>query len=65
MSLFSDNLKTKMKEKDMTQELLSKSSGISQGSISLYLRKKNIPNALAIIKMARSLDCSTDELICL
>ena len=60
---FSDNLQSLMKEKNVSQNELSKRSGISIGSINAYLRKQSPPGVKAIVNIAYALDVSTDDLI--
>jgi transcriptional regulator with XRE-family HTH domain len=58
--MFADNLKRAMTERDMTQTLLSASSGIGKSSISQYLSGKNVPNDKAKKRLADALDVSVD-----
>lgn len=45
-----------MEEKGYNQEQLSKTTGISQSSISGYLNARQIPTVKAVINMAYELD---------
>lgn len=59
---FSIQLYRKMLKQNMTQDELSSISGVSAGSISLYLNGRSNPSAYNIIRLAKALDCSETEL---
>lgn len=63
MDIFGDNLVDMMKEWGYTQETLAHDSGLTQSTISRYIRKKQMPTLKAIINLAYAFDCTTDELI--
>lgn len=63
LEAFSDNLTKLVYESKLTQCDLSEMTGISQGTISKYLRGQQMPGIKAIINIADALGCSTDELI--
>ena len=48
--------------KSMTQEQLSKKTGITQGGISRYVNGANKPNIDAMVKIAKVLDLDLNEL---
>ena len=60
---FSQNLINMLKEANMTQRDLADASGLSEGTISKYIRGMAMPGVKAIINIAYALDCNTDELI--
>lgn len=59
---FGRRLKTLLELRGMTQNELSEETGISQVSISKYLNGKSDPSLLNVLKIARALDCSLDDL---
>lgn len=59
---FSRNLSTKMKRMGMTQNELSKTTGISLVSLSKYVNGKALPTVYNLNKLSKSLRCSTSEL---
>ena len=63
MDIFGDNLRDILKEYGMTQKDLADESGLSETTISRYIKKQRIPNMKAIVNIANALDLTTDELI--
>ena len=63
MDIFGDNLRDILKEYGMTQKYLADESGLSETTISRYIKKQRIPNMKAIVNIANALDLTTDELI--
>lgn len=63
LNIFAGNLVDIMEERGYNQEQLAESSGVSQASISRYIRKKQMPNVKAIINIAYAMDCDVEELI--
>lgn len=63
MELFSKNLKRMMEEDNITQKELADEIGISQQTISKYLRGESIPSLTTVINIAEVLFCSVDELL--
>lgn len=63
MDIFGDNLRDILKEYGMTQKDLADESGLSETTISRYVKKQRIPNMKAIVNIANALDLTTDELI--
>ena len=63
MSSFSDILKKIMKEKNISQADLAKTSGIAQSSISDYLNDRYQPKKDKILALANALSCSPSLLL--
>ena len=63
LDIFGDNLVSILEEYKMTQDELAEETGLSKGTISKYIRKKQIPNLKAIINLSYALDMDIDELI--
>ena len=63
MDIFGDNLRDILKEYGMSQKDLADESGLSETTISRYIKKQRIPNMKAIVNIANALDLTTDELI--
>lgn len=63
LDIFGDNLVDLMKEKGYTNRDLADATGLSEGTISSYVRKRKIPGIRAIINIAYELDLSMDEFI--
>lgn len=60
---FSDNLKSFMKEKNISVTELANEIGLSHQCIYGYLQKRYIPNAVVILNIAHVLDCDVSDLI--
>lgn len=58
-----DNFKNKRIERDLSQEKLSKLSGVSKPMISYIERGKRVPSVLTAQKIARVLRCTIDDLL--
>ena len=58
---FKTMLRKMMKRKFINQNDLAKRVGVSQSMISNYMRGYSIPDALMLKKLARALECSTDD----
>jgi DNA-binding Xre family transcriptional regulator len=58
---FSYRLRKMMQIKGVTQQELSKRTGIAQSNISCYVRGTNSPSFYVIDKIAKALDCSIDQ----
>ena len=52
MDIFADNLRSLMNEERMSQNELSRRTGISQGTISRYLNKQCMPSVPALVNIA-------------
>lgn len=59
---FGERLYKIMQRKFITQEELSEKTGISQPTLSNYVRGSNIPSFYAVDKIAKALECSVDDL---
>lgn len=59
---FSNNLKRKLRNVGMTQDLLAFETGISVVTINKYTNGKSMPNAYNLRKIANALKCSLYEL---
>lgn len=58
---FTRNLKKFMGYKFMTQEELADKVGVSRVMMNKYMNGKAIPNAMMLNKLAKALDCSTQD----
>lgn len=59
---FKTNLRNMMARKFISQEMLAREIGTSQQMISRYLSGTAMPSALVLRKIARTLNCSIDDL---
>ena len=57
------NIKRFRKEKGYTQRELADASGLSEATISYYIRKIKMPGVKALINIAYALNCTIDELV--
>ena len=57
------NLKRVRKARKVTQELLSKMTGVSRARISLYEKGHQSPSVKTAYKIAQALECTIDELV--
>ena len=62
-NIFSDNLISLLNEANMTQQELSKETGLSRATISSYINGRRLPGIKAIINIGYVLDCDLNELI--
>lgn len=60
---FADNLAMIMYESKLTQKDLSEMTGISEATISKYLRKQQMPGIKAVLNIAYALSYSLDDLL--
>lgn len=60
---FSYNLKDAMKEYEITQEELAEYSGLSQSTISGYLKGKYMPSLKAICNLCCVFECEMSDLV--
>lgn len=60
---FGMRLRKKMRMKGITQADLSEITGLTQSMISRYVTGKSIPSLYVIDKIARILECTTDDLL--
>lgn len=63
MRQFGDNLTFVMKRSHMSQNELSKATGINRTSINRYVNGERIPPLKNVINMANVMNCDIDELI--
>ena len=63
MEKFIERLKELRAQKGLSQAQLAKATGLSQSAITYWETGKRIPNAHAVIILARSFDVSTDYLL--
>ncbi|MCX4384478.1 MAG: helix-turn-helix transcriptional regulator [Clostridia bacterium] len=63
MKKFAERLKELRTEKNLTQMQLSKETGLSAGAIGFWETEKRIPNAMAIIALAKFFGVTTDYLL--
>ena len=63
MEKFIERLKELRVEKGLTQTELSKATGLSQSALALWENGQRIPNALAIIALAKYFGVSADYLL--
>lgn len=63
MEKFSERLKELRLEKELSQIQLAKETGLSHGAIGFWETEKRIPNALAIITLAKYFGVTTDYLL--
>ena len=58
MKIFAGNLRSLMEESQMTQQELSRMTGISQGTISRYLNAQCMPSVNALVNIADAFPCA-------
>ncbi len=63
LDTFGDNLLNMLYDARLTQKDLAEMSGLSESSISAYIRKQKAPGFKAIINIAYALDCDVSELM--
>lgn len=65
MKIFAGNLQSLMDERQMSQSELSRRTGISQGTISRYLRAETMPSVNALVNIAYVFPWATiNDLLC-
>lgn len=60
-AIFGKKLSMIMKAKGLTEAELAERTGLTQPQLSDYISGKRIPSYYIIDRIARALDCSTDE----
>ena len=60
---FARRLRKKMEMKGITQDNLSKLTGIGQPLLSLYTQGKSLPSAQKVSALAKAIGCSVNDLI--
>lgn len=63
MEKFSKRLKELRAEKEITQDKLAEETGLSQAALALWESGKRVPNALAIITLAKYFGVTADYLL--
>lgn len=63
LDIFTSNLIEMMHEKGYTQRDLADATGLSEGTISNYINKRQIPGVRAIVNISYELDCDVSDLI--
>ena len=63
MKIFADNLVYLLAQRHMSQNELSRLTGIDQGSISRYISGRQLPGVRAIVNIAYVLGLTVDDLI--
>lgn len=63
LDIFANNLVEMLAEVRMTQRELAEASGISEASISGYVRRQKMPGIKAILNISYALNCSVNDLI--
>lgn len=63
LDIFSKNLIEIMRDVGITQRELADETGLSEASISCYIRKIKMPGVRALVNIAYALDCSLNELM--
>lgn len=63
LNIFGDNLVNMLDDARMSQRDLADETGLSEGTISNYIHKRQIPGIKAIINISYALDCDLNDLI--
>lgn len=63
LDIFANNLVYWMNQMGMNQRDLAEATGLSEATISNYIRKRQFPGIKAIINMANVFGCSMDDFI--
>lgn len=63
LDIFGTNLIVMLDENLMTQKDLAEATGLSEGTISKYVNKTQMPTVRAILNISYALNCSLDDLI--
>lgn len=63
LATFSEELKTCLKERNMTQRELADKSGLAESSISEYIKGHKLPGIKAAINMSYALNMDIGELV--
>ena len=63
MDIFVDNLLHMMDDYGYNQRLLAEVTGLSEGTISKYISKQQMPGVKAVLNIAYAFNCSLDDLI--
>ena len=63
LDIFGDNLVSLLKDARMSQRELADAAGLSEATISSYIRKRKMPSIRAVVNIAYVFGISMDELI--
>lgn len=63
MKIFGENLKEMLEDANMTQQELADATGISQATISKYIKGTQMPTAKAIVNITYELSCEMYDLV--
>lgn len=63
IEIFSDNLRDIMNDAQINQSELAIVSHLTQGTISKYLKKQQMPTMKAIMNLCYALNCSYQDLL--
>lgn len=63
IDIFGDNLRDLMDECGYSQRELAKETGISNVTISRYIKKERMPTAKSLVNLAFALECNLDDLV--
>lgn len=63
LGVFARNLLQLMMDRMMTQKELAELSGLSEGTISKYIRNMQMPGPKALVNLAYALSCTLDDLM--
>lgn len=63
IEIFSDNLRDIMDDARINQSELARVSHLTQGTISKYLKKQQMPTMKAIMNLCYALNCSYQDLL--
>lgn len=58
-----DMISKKMQEKEMNQRMLAYAAGISEVSMSRYIKGERTPKGIILANIAKALDTTTEELM--
>lgn len=63
IEIFGDNLRDLMYDARINQSELARESHLTQGTISKYLKKQQMPTMKAIMNLCYALNCSYQDLL--
>lgn len=63
LDIFGDNLKWLLEDKNTTRQELSEWAGLTKGTISKIINKKQMPDIFSIINIANALDEDYEDLL--
>ena len=64
MSRFAENVKALRKKLSMTQAELAEKVSITQSAVSMYEAETAAPNPVTLVKLAKALNVTVEELVC-